>query len=73
MQNILKHLLLWIGLMDNGKQVKNDNYAADIASIREARVRIAPYIHETPVLTSKSLDSIASKRLYFKCECFQKG
>ncbi|KAG6476727.1 hypothetical protein ZIOFF_065974 [Zingiber officinale] len=52
--------------MDNGKQVKNDNYAADIASIREARVRIAPYIHETPVLTSKSLDSIASKRLYFK-------
>ncbi|KAG6475004.1 hypothetical protein ZIOFF_064221 [Zingiber officinale] len=61
------------GLMDNGKQVKNDNYAADIASIREARVRIAPYIHETPVLTSKSLDSIASKRLYFKCECFQKG
>ncbi|XP_042426105.1 serine racemase-like [Zingiber officinale] len=59
--------------MDNGKQVKNDNYAADIASIREARVRIAPYIHETPVLTSKSLDSIASKRLYFKCECFQKG
>ncbi|KAG6503177.1 hypothetical protein ZIOFF_035488 [Zingiber officinale] len=59
--------------MDNGKQVKNDNYAADIASIREARVRIAPYIHETPVLTSKSLDSIASKWLYFKCECFQKG
>ncbi|XP_042434184.1 serine racemase-like [Zingiber officinale] len=59
--------------MDNGKQVKNDNYAADIASIREARVRIAPYFHETPVLTLKSLDSIASKRLYFKCECFQKG
>ncbi|MCD7450455.1 hypothetical protein HAX54_006521 [Datura stramonium] len=49
------------------------NYAADISSIRQAQVRIEPFVHKTPVLTSETLDSIAGRELHFKCECFQKG
>lgn len=41
-------------------------------AIREAHVRIAPRINRTPVLTSASLDAIASARLFFKCENLQK-
>lgn len=34
--------------------------------------RIAPYIHRTPVLTSRLLDGIAGATLRFKCENFQR-
>ncbi|KAJ8506132.1 hypothetical protein OPV22_007018 [Ensete ventricosum] len=61
------------GIMDSGNQLQSQGYAADITSIKEAKLRISPYIHETPVLTSKSLNYISRKQLYFKCECFQKG
>lgn len=47
-------------------------YVADFAAVREAAARIAPYAHRTPVLTSGTLDSLAGRRLYFKCENFQK-
>lgn len=50
-----------------------NKYAADIHSIKEAQLRIAPFIHTTPVLSSSTLDSLAAKQLFFKCECFQKG
>ncbi|XP_047341103.1 serine racemase [Impatiens glandulifera] len=48
-------------------------YAADISSIRAAYARISPFIHKTPVLTSESLNIMAGRNLFFKCECFQKG
>jgi threonine dehydratase len=41
--------------------------------IEEARARIAPYVHRTPVLTSDTLDAESGARLFFKCENFQKG
>jgi threonine dehydratase len=41
--------------------------------IQEARARIAPLIHATPVLTSATLDQESGARLFFKCENFQKG
>lgn len=44
----------------------------DLAAIVAARVRIAPHVHRTPVMTSRSLDAAAGARLYFKCENFQK-
>ena len=44
----------------------------DLAAIRAAHARIRPYIHRTPVLTSRSLDEAAGARLYFKCENLQK-
>lgn len=59
--------------MEGLNQLKNQKYAADIDSIKEAHTRIIPYIHKTPVLSSTSLDSISGKQLFFKCECFQKG
>ncbi|KAJ0692060.1 putative serine racemase, Ammonia-lyase [Helianthus annuus] len=47
-------------------------YATDIDSITKAQDVIKAHIHVTPVLSSASLNSIAGKSLYFKCECFQK-
>ena len=41
--------------------------------IEQARARIAPLIHTTPVMTSATLDARAGAQLYFKCENFQKG
>jgi len=38
----------------------------------EARERIQPFIHQTPVLTSKSINAMVGASLYFKCENFQK-
>ena len=34
--------------------------------------RIAPYIHRTPVLTSRTLNKLSGADLYFKCENFQR-
>ncbi len=34
--------------------------------------RIKPFIHNTPVLTSKLIDAMVSATLFFKCENFQK-
>ncbi|MBV6445666.1 MAG: L-threo-3-hydroxyaspartate ammonia-lyase [Ignavibacteriaceae bacterium] len=41
--------------------------------ITRAHERIAPNIHRTPVLTSRSLNEIAGAELFFKCENFQRG
>ena len=38
----------------------------------KAKKRIAPYIHKTPILTSRLLNEIAQADLFFKCENFQK-
>lgn len=43
-----------------------------IESIIEASKRIAPFVHRTPVLTSKGINEILKGQLYFKCENFQK-
>ncbi|GAB4335415.1 MAG: pyridoxal-phosphate dependent enzyme [Flammeovirgaceae bacterium] len=40
--------------------------------IKEAAQRIAPYIHRTPVLSSKSINQMTGAEVYFKCENFQK-
>lgn len=43
-----------------------------ITDIRSAHERIFPFIHRTPVLTSRQLNALAGCDLYFKCENFQK-
>ncbi|MCP3904222.1 MAG: pyridoxal-phosphate dependent enzyme [Planctomycetes bacterium] len=48
------------------------SYAADLDAVRAAAERIAPYAHRTPVLTSGAIDRVAGRRLWFKCENFQK-
>ena len=39
----------------------------------EAHERIKPYIHRTPVLTSRFLNEMAGCEMFFKCENFQKA
>lgn len=41
--------------------------------VRDAHNRIRQYIHDTPVLTSRSLSAETGAQLYFKCENFQRS
>ncbi len=49
------------------------DYAATIDDIRAAAARIAPFAHRTPAMTCGTLDKLAGRRLFFKCEQFQKA
>lgn len=42
------------------------------STIEAAAIRIAPYIHNTPILTCKSINEMYGLDLNFKCENFQK-
>jgi threonine dehydratase len=44
----------------------------DKSTLIQVRNRIKPFIHKTPVLTSKLLNEKAACNLFFKCENFQK-
>lgn len=44
----------------------------DLAAIRSAAARIAPFVHRTPVLSCRALDAETGATLHFKCENFQK-
>jgi len=41
-------------------------------NILQAHLRIKPFIHRTPVLTSERIDKQTGCQLFFKCENFQK-
>jgi threonine dehydratase len=43
------------------------------SEIKEAHLRIKPFIHHTPVMSSSLLNGIFGCELYFKCENFQKA
>jgi threonine dehydratase len=62
--------------MDRGAAVVAEAGAGlalpDLAAIRTARQRIAPYVHRTPVLSCASLDAEVDARLFWKCENLQK-
>lgn len=45
----------------------------DFASVRAAAARIAPWVHRTPVLTSRTIDELAGGPVHFKCEPFQRS
>ena len=47
-------------------------YAVSIDDIRAAAGRIKSVGHRTPILTSQTLDKMAGRKLFFKCENFQK-
>lgn len=49
-----------------------NEYAADMSSIKQAQERIRPYVTKTPVLSAQTLNSLAGRNLHFKCECLQK-
>lgn len=48
------------------------DYAADLTAVRDAAERIKPFAHRTPVMTCRTLDALAGRKLFFKCEQFQK-
>ncbi|HYG10606.1 MAG TPA: pyridoxal-phosphate dependent enzyme [Pyrinomonadaceae bacterium] len=41
--------------------------------IREARERIAPHVHRTPVMSSRAFNRAAGREVFFKCENFQRA
>ena len=47
-------------------------HAVTIRDVREAAERLAGVAHRTPVLTCATLDRLAGRRLYFKCENLQR-
>ncbi|MDP7112933.1 MAG: threonine/serine dehydratase [Myxococcota bacterium] len=49
-----------------------EQYAANLSDIRAAARRIADHAHRTPVMTSSTLDEVAGRRIFLKCEQFQK-
>lgn len=48
------------------------SYAADLPSIRAAAERIRGLAHRTPIATCATLDRLAGRSLFFKCEHLQK-
>lgn len=48
------------------------DYAADIAAIRAAAERIGQQVHRTPVARCETLDQLAGRALFLKCEHLQK-
>src|SRR5438132_508928 len=48
-------------------------YAADLADVRAAADRIASVAHRTPVQTCATLDRLAGRALFFKCEHLQRA
>lgn len=47
--------------------------AVDLAAVREAAQRLAGFAHRTPVATCRTLDRLAGRELFFKCEQLQKA
>ena len=50
-----------------------DFYIPTFDDVLQARKRIEPYIHRTPVLTSTFFNELTGAELFFKCENFQKA
>ena len=44
-----------------------------LQDIQQAAERIKPWVHQTPVLTSSTLNSMCDAEVFFKCENFQRG
>lgn len=42
------------------------------ATVQAAWQRIAGKVHRTPVMTCRTIDALAGRRVFFKCELFQK-
>ncbi|MCP4768598.1 MAG: pyridoxal-phosphate dependent enzyme [Gammaproteobacteria bacterium] len=50
-----------------------DLYIPTFDDVLQARERVKPYIHRTPVLTSSYFNQLTGAELFFKCENFQKA
>ncbi|XP_020909767.1 serine racemase [Exaiptasia diaphana] len=50
----------------------NEKKTVTLQDVQDASIRIGPFINHTPVMTCSTLDKMAGKSLFFKCENFQK-
>jgi threonine dehydratase len=50
----------------------SNDYAISITDVRAAAQRIAGVAHRTPIMTCATLDRMAGRQLFFKCEQWQK-
>ena len=41
--------------------------------IQEARARINPFVHRTPVITSRTFNEVVGRSVFFKCENLQRA
>ena len=48
------------------------DYATTLDDVKAAAARIAGFAHVTPVMTCRTLDQLAARSLFFKCEQWQK-
>src|ERR1043165_8459284 len=48
------------------------SYAITLNDVQAAAKRIAPWIHRAPIMTCATLDHLAGRKLFFKCEQWQK-
>ncbi|MFO1140655.1 MAG: pyridoxal-phosphate dependent enzyme [Paracoccus sp. (in: a-proteobacteria)] len=53
--------------------MRDDMHIPTFDDMVQARARIAPHVHRTPVLTSRMLNEATGAELFFKCENFQKA
>lgn len=44
----------------------------DCRVVAEAALRIAPWVTRTPIITSRTVDALAGRRVHFKCENLQR-
>ena len=49
-----------------------NSYAIHLIDIQAAAARIQGVAHRTPIMTCATLDQLAGRHLFFKCEQFQK-
>ena len=50
----------------------NRPLSVTLADVRAAHERVRPWVHRTPVLTSRTVDERVGARVFFKCEIFQR-
>jgi threonine dehydratase/serine racemase len=50
-----------------------NRYACDLADIQQAAARLRAFAHRTPVATCATLDRLAGRSCFFKCEHLQKA
>ena len=48
------------------------SYATDLVAVRRAADRVRGFVHRTPVATSETLDRLAGRKVFLKCENLQK-
>ncbi len=62
-------MLTIFGILLKNKMITKPNKS----DVESAHKKIKPYIHQTPILTSDSINKILNTQLFFKCENFQKA